>query len=74
MQPLVYNANGPLGGGAYSYIRLLPDGFLLKAIAFRVCEHEYMNIHPVPQLSLLAPALRPCMHNMGFLCGTTTLF
>jgi hypothetical protein len=32
-------------GGAYSYIRALPDGFLLKAIVFTVFEHEYMNIH-----------------------------
>jgi hypothetical protein len=36
------------GGGAYSYIRVLPDGFLLKVIVFTVCEHEYMNIHPPP--------------------------
>ena len=36
------------GGGAYSYIRVLPDGFLLKAIVFTVREHEYMNIHPYP--------------------------
>jgi hypothetical protein len=34
------------GGGAYSYIRVLPDGFLLKAIVFTVCEHEYMNTPP----------------------------
>jgi hypothetical protein len=27
-----------------SYIRVLPDGFLLKAIVFTVCEHEYMNL------------------------------
>ena len=36
------------GGGIYSYIRVLPDGFLLKAIVFTVCEHEYMNIPPPP--------------------------
>jgi hypothetical protein len=30
-------------GGAYSYIRVLPDGFLLKAIVFTVCELN-MNI------------------------------
>jgi hypothetical protein len=35
-------------GGAYSYVRVLPDGFLLKAIVFTVCEHEYMNIPPPP--------------------------
>ena len=34
------------GGGVYSYIRVLLDGFLLKSIVFTVCKHEYMNIHP----------------------------
>ena len=29
-------------------IRVLPDGFLLKAIVLTVCEHEYMNIPPPP--------------------------
>ena len=29
-------------------IRVLPDGFLLKAIVLTVCEHEYMNIHSPP--------------------------
>ena len=29
--------------GVYSYIRVLPDGFNLKAIDFAVCEHEYMK-------------------------------
>ena len=37
-------------GGVYSYIRVLPDGFLLKAIVFTVCEHEYMNTHPLSRL------------------------
>jgi hypothetical protein len=32
-------------GGLYSYIRVLPDEFLLKAIVFTVCEHEYMNMN-----------------------------
>jgi hypothetical protein len=36
------------GGGEYSYTRVLPDVFLLKAIVFTVCEHDYMNIHPPP--------------------------
>ena len=45
------------GGGAYSYIRVLPEWLLLLAIVFAVCEHEYMNIHPPPQLSRLATAL-----------------
>jgi hypothetical protein len=41
------------GGGAYSYIRVLPDGFLLKAIVVN------MNIwiYTAPQLSRLATAL-----------------
>ena len=30
-----------IGGGAYSYIRVLPDGFLLKTIVFMVVN---MNI------------------------------
>jgi hypothetical protein len=37
-------------------IRVLPDGFLLKAIVFTVCEHEYT----LPQLSRLATALTLC--------------
>ncbi len=46
------------GGGVYSYIRVMPDGFLLKSVVFKLiskeisrAEHEYMNIHP-PQLTL----------------------
>ena len=31
--------------GVY-WCRVLHDGFLLKAIVFTVCEHEYMNVHP----------------------------
>ena len=41
------------GGGVYSYIRVMPDGFLLKSVVFKLiskeiswAEHEYMNIHP----------------------------
>ena len=34
--------------GVYSYIRVLPDGFHLKAIDFTVCEHEYMKYTPPP--------------------------
>ena len=35
------------GVGAYSYICVLPDGFISKVIVFMVCEHEYINItHP----------------------------
>jgi hypothetical protein len=33
-------------GGEYSYTRVLPDGFFLKAIVFTVYEHDYMNICP----------------------------
>ena len=49
------------GGGVYSYIRFMPDGFLLKSVVFKLiskeirrAEHEYMNIHPPPppQLTL----------------------
>ncbi len=43
------------GGGVYSYIRVMPDEFLLKSVVFRLilkeisrAEHEYMNIHPPP--------------------------
>jgi hypothetical protein len=36
-------------------IRVLPNGFLLKAIVFMVCEHEYTP--PPPQLSRLARTL-----------------
>ena len=42
-RPLI---GGGRGGGAYSYIRVLPDGFLLKAIVFTVCEHEYTPLPP----------------------------
>ena len=42
-----------IGGGVYSYIRVMPDGFLLKSVVFKLiskeisrAEHEYMNIHP----------------------------
>jgi hypothetical protein len=44
-------------GGEYSYTRVLPDGFPLKAIVFTVCEHDYMNIPPAPNYPVL---LRPC--------------
>ena len=43
------------GGGVYSYIRVMPDEFLLKSVVFKLisrkisrAEHEYMNIHPPP--------------------------
>ena len=46
-RPIIWGGGG-WGGCVYSYIRVLPDGFLLKAIVFTVCEHEYMNIHSPP--------------------------
>ena len=41
--------------GVYSYIHLMPDGFLLKSTQIqkksgRRAEHEYMNKHPPPPL------------------------
>ena len=40
------------GGGGYSYIRVLPDEFLLKSVVIskeiRRSEREYMNMHPPP--------------------------
>ena len=47
----------PIIGGGDSYIRVMPDGFLLIAIVFTVCEHEYMNIHTPTQLQRLATVL-----------------
>ncbi len=50
------------GGGVYSYIRVMPDGFLLKSVVFKFiskeisrAEHKYMNIHP--PINTLATAL-----------------
>jgi hypothetical protein len=48
--------------GGYSYIRVLPDGFLLKAIVFTVCEHEYMNIHLPPPI--IASSYGPAFDNV----------
>ena len=52
------------GGGVYSYIRVMPDEFLLKSVVFKLilkeisrAEHEYMNIHPPPPINALATAL-----------------
>ena len=46
-------ARALIGGGGYSYIRVMPDGFLLKSVVFKLiskeisrAQHEYMNIHP----------------------------
>ena len=48
-----------IGGGVYSYIRVLPDEFLLNFFVFKFiskeisrAEHECMNIHPPLQLTL----------------------
>ncbi len=45
------------GGGVYSYIRVLPDGFLLKLSSF-------MNIHPPPPppISALVTPLTAVLH------------
>jgi hypothetical protein len=48
--------NRERGGGAYSYIRVLPDGFLLKAIVFTVCENEYI---PPPLPIIIASSYGP---------------
>ena len=48
------------GGRVYSYIRVMPDEFILKSVVFKLiskeinrAEHPYMNIHPPPlQLTL----------------------
>ena len=47
------------GGGVYSYIRVMPDKFLLKSVVFKLiskeisrAEHEYMNIHPLMDVIL----------------------
>ncbi len=53
-------------GGVYSYIRVMPDEFLLKSVVFKLiskeisrAEHEYMNIPPPPPppINALATAL-----------------
>ena len=48
----------------YSYIRVLPDEFLLKPVVITVdfkrirrAEREYMNIHPPPPINALVSAL-----------------
>jgi hypothetical protein len=48
-----------IGEEGVAYIRVLPDGFVLKAIVFTVCEHEYINIPPPPQIiaSSYGPAI-----------------
>ena len=52
------------GGGVYSYIRVMPDGFLLKSVVFKLiskeisgADHEYMSIPPPPRINALATAL-----------------
>ena len=53
------------GGGVYSYIRVMPDGFLLKSVVFKFISkeisrayHEYMNTPPPPSpMNALATAL-----------------
>ena len=52
------------GGGVYSYIRVMPDEFLLKSVVFKLiskdisrAEHDYMNIPPPPPINALATAM-----------------
>ena len=47
------------GGGVYSYIRVMPDGFLLKSVIFKLiskessrAEHEYMNTHAYSYINI----------------------
>ncbi len=67
------------GGGVYSYIRVMPDGILLKSAVFKLvskeisrADHEYMNIHPPlpPQLESLgnttATSLKTCSITIAF--------
>ncbi len=61
------------GGGEYSYIRVLPDEFLLKSVVFKFisreisrAEHEYMNIQrPPPPF----PPIKALVSPMHFLNG-----
>jgi hypothetical protein len=46
-------------GGENSYTHVLPDGFLLKAIVFTVCEHDYMNVHPPPPPPIIVSSYGP---------------
>ena len=39
----------------YSYIRVLPDYFLLKSIVFKVCEHKCRNNYAPDYLSAYNP-------------------
>ena len=43
------------GGGAYSYIRVLPDEFLLKSTVMTTDLHEYP--HPPPSINALVTVL-----------------
>ena len=61
------------GGSVYSYIRVMPDGFLLKSVVFKFiskeisrAEHEYMNIPPPPPpINALATALNMSLMNIA---------
>jgi hypothetical protein len=71
-RPIIVGGGGGRGG-TYSYIRVLSDGFLLKAIVFTVCEHEYMNIHPPP---IIAFSYGPgcCGNNVSWFVSTLQFF
>ena len=46
------------GGGAHIHL------FVFQLIVFTVCEHEYMNIYPLPQLSIFC---RHCVNIRNWL-------
>jgi hypothetical protein len=43
----------------YSYIRVLPDGFLLKAIVFTVWEHDWIYQYALPPPPIIASSYGP---------------
>ena len=67
------------GGGVYSYIRVLPDEFLLNYFVFKFiskeisrAEHEYMNIHPPPINALVTSLVKPATDLVKFVDDSTT--
>jgi hypothetical protein len=56
VRPIIGGGGGG-GGGAYSYIRVLPDGFLLKAILFTV--YVNMNIWKYTLPPIIASSYGP---------------
>ena len=73
-----YSVNWGGGGGVYSYIPVMPDGFLLKSVVFKLiskeisrADHEYMNIHP--PINALATALIRGEHGVNTLENWTRI-